>query len=140
MLSSIRIFKLRHPNCVRETFESFQVAEQKETAVDEELAERLKRNASAQWDAFYSRHDNKFFMDRNWLLTEFPELNIANEVCIFHLLASSPHETSLANFWHCSHVCSQLNIFPVVVVSVFGASLVFIGTSLRNTFISLNSP
>ncbi|VDK44560.1 unnamed protein product [Anisakis simplex] len=56
------------------------VDKQKETAVEGQKAEQLKQNASIQWDEFYSKHDNKFFMDRNWLLTEFPELNMDGRV------------------------------------------------------------
>ena len=29
-----------------------------------------------QWDDFYSQHKEKFFMNRNWLLKEFPELDM----------------------------------------------------------------
>ena len=44
------------------------------TRVDEARAEDLENNAAEYWDKFYSIHQNRFFKERNWLFTEFPDL------------------------------------------------------------------
>ncbi|XP_065334814.1 tRNA N(3)-methylcytidine methyltransferase METTL2 [Cloeon dipterum] len=40
--------------------------------VDE--AQRIEAEAGHLWDKFYGIHQNRFFKDRQWLFTEFPEL------------------------------------------------------------------
>ncbi|KAF1766682.1 hypothetical protein GCK72_006640 [Caenorhabditis remanei] len=56
------------------------VENQKTMKVDEEKALKLLSTPADQWDAFYAHNENRFFKDRNWLLKEFPELDV-NEEC-----------------------------------------------------------
>jgi len=48
----------------------------KATAVlmDAETAQEYEEKAGEFWDKFYSVHQNRFFKERNWLFTEFPDL------------------------------------------------------------------
>lgn len=51
------------------------VAANSEVKLSHEEIEKYETNANKYWDSFYGIHTNRFFKDRHWLFTEFPELN-----------------------------------------------------------------
>jgi len=50
------------------------VAKGAKTLVSSNQAEEYASKAGEFWDKFYSIHQNRFFKERNWLFTEFPDL------------------------------------------------------------------
>ena len=50
------------------------VAKGAKTLVSSNQAEEYEMKAGEFWDKFYSIHQNRFFKERNWLFTEFPDL------------------------------------------------------------------
>ncbi|GBM59413.1 Methyltransferase-like protein 2 [Araneus ventricosus] len=47
-----------------------------QTLVSEEEQDKYENEANQFWDKFYNIHENRFFKDRHWLFTEFPDLCI----------------------------------------------------------------
>lgn len=50
------------------------ISQQLRSRVSASEYESIKEKASHHWDEFYKVHNDKFYKDRNWLFTEFPEL------------------------------------------------------------------
>lgn len=53
------------------------VERQKQLALPEDRVHDLLAEPSLHWDNFYSQHSDRFFMNRNWLAKEFPELDMS---------------------------------------------------------------
>lgn len=81
------------------------------------LVETLKANLPSAWNRFYDIHENKFFKDRQWLFTEFPELLFSNPTrlfevgcgvgnCIFPILRTNNITEQSNVFLYCSDYSS----------------------------------
>ncbi|XP_026761748.1 methyltransferase-like protein isoform X2 [Galleria mellonella] len=73
-------------NAEQEEAAKAKVQQNSEVKLSEEQLKSLEENAGKHWDAFYDIHQNRFFKDRHWLFTEFPELapdNISAPVRIY---------------------------------------------------------
>jgi len=51
------------------------IMENSEVILEEYEQVLYEEKASNFWDEFYMQHQNRFFKDRHWLFTEFPELS-----------------------------------------------------------------
>lgn len=63
----------------QETAAQEKVKANSEVKYSEEEIKKYEEEADKYWDAFYDIHANRFFKDRHWLFTEFPELTPKNE-------------------------------------------------------------
>ncbi|XP_012286509.1 methyltransferase-like protein isoform X2 [Orussus abietinus] len=50
------------------------VADNSSIKASSDLVQKYEVEAHTNWDKFYGIHQNRFFKDRHWLFTEFPEL------------------------------------------------------------------
>ena len=66
------------------------VAQSAKKLVSPNQAEEYEIKAGEFWDKFYSIHQNRFFKERNWLFTEFPDLAPGQVVGRERVFASSP--------------------------------------------------
>ncbi|XP_019872251.2 tRNA N(3)-methylcytidine methyltransferase METTL2 isoform X2 [Aethina tumida] len=55
------------------------VLKNSEVKFPQETIDKYENEADQFWDQFYEVHDNKFFKDRHWLFTEFPELAVESD-------------------------------------------------------------
>ncbi|KAJ8722066.1 hypothetical protein PYW08_004468 [Mythimna loreyi] len=58
----------------QETVAKEKVEQNSQVTFSEDHLKSLENDADKHWDAFYDIHQNRFFKDRHWLFTEFPEL------------------------------------------------------------------
>jgi len=126
------------------------VAKNGKVTLSTEQIQTLEHEAADKWDKFYGIHQNKFFKNRNWLFTEFPELssNISSE-SESNSKDSSPEESveesfpgSNASFRILEIGCGVGNtIFPILEVNNDSKCFIY-GADFSPTAIDIvkNSP
>ncbi|XP_021927439.1 methyltransferase-like protein 2 isoform X2 [Zootermopsis nevadensis] len=68
-------------DAAQEELAKCKVTENSSVFASESDQEKYEVRASEYWDAFYGIHQNRFFKDRQWLFTEFPEL-VTDNKCV----------------------------------------------------------
>jgi SAM-dependent methyltransferase len=75
------------------------VTENSSVLASQDDQEKYEVCANKYWDAFYGIHQNRFFKDRNWIFTEFPELAPDNKCVDVQKAQESEHvDKSLHSF------------------------------------------
>lgn len=69
----------------QERFALESVQQNSAVAMSPEQALKYENEADSNWNAFYDIHQNKFFKDRHWLFTEFPELKTSQSAKSFNI-------------------------------------------------------
>ncbi|XP_060079291.1 tRNA N(3)-methylcytidine methyltransferase METTL2-like [Ylistrum balloti] len=93
----------------------------KDQLSDEQQAE-YDDNAGNYWNKFYGQHNNRFFKDRHWLFTEFPELAPESTTISQEVSHDSQKNDSFSHYQESSETNDRLNLDPVSDCDVSGGS------------------
>lgn len=96
--------------------------------------EKYESEANLFWDKFYNIHQNRFFKDRHWLFTEFPELcvqssttEIEKSICNMSSASANMESTNSSNtvdIWEVG--CGVGNtIFPILETNIDSSVFVY---------------
>ncbi|KAL9966242.1 hypothetical protein ACROYT_G024290 [Oculina patagonica] len=99
------------------------INENSNVKVGEDQQVLYEEKADSFWDEFYMQHQNRFFKDRHWLFTEFPELsgpetldpqqNQGRSSQMTREVESSEKETNSSSCLENSHALNSADVAPV---------------------------
>lgn len=78
----------------------------------------FENRANEYWNDFYAIHENRFFKDRHWLFTEFPELGPQHSqssgegATSAEKLVQITAKLELNGEWTTAHVTEEATAFP----------------------------
>jgi len=97
------------------------------------FADDYEENADRYWNDFYAQHQNRFFKDRHWLFTEFPELAPLPAAAALNV-PPTDNAADLSDVQLCDDVASVEESFPGERAST---RILEVGCGVGNTVIPI---
>lgn len=102
---------------------------------NKEESDDFENDANIHWDKFYNIHKNRFFKDRNWLFTEFPELRLSSFTSSTQVNDAEPLPDKSVKFFEVG--CGVGNTIYPILLNDLASDLFIYGCDLSSNAIEL---